>query len=101
MSYRVIFHAKAHDEALEAAAYIAEHTSPAASLDWYEGLASAIATLMEYPHRCPLARENEAFPGTEIRQLIFKSHRLIYSVRDREVHVLHVRHFAQANLDDL
>jgi len=64
-------------------------------------LASAIATLTEYPNRCPLARENEAFPGMEIRQLVFKSHRLIYSVQDREVHALHVRYFAQANLDDL
>jgi len=64
-------------------------------------LASAIATLTEYPHRCPLARENQAFPGMEIRQLVFKSHRLIYNVQDREVHVLHVRHFAQADLDNL
>ena len=101
MSYQVIFRPEARDEAIEAASYIAEHASTDTALHWYEGLENAIESLATMPHRCPLARENEAFPGIELRQIIFKSHRLIFTVKQRIVHILHVRHAARDNLNDL
>lgn len=101
MAYRVVFRAEARDEALDAADYIAAHSSPEIALGWYEGLEAAIASLSEMPARCGYARENDAFPRIELRQLIFKSHRLIFTVRGDEVHVLHVRHVARANLGNL
>ena len=101
MSYQVIFRPEARDEAIEAASYIAEHASVDTALQWYEGLEKAIESLSTMPLRCPLARENDAFPGVELRQIIFKSHRLIFTVRQRTVQILHIRHAARDNLEDL
>lgn len=64
----------------------------------YEGLEAAILSLETMPGRCALAREHKAFPGVELRQLVYKSHRVIFVIRKKEVHVLHLRHVAQANI---
>lgn len=101
MRYRVTFHAEARDEALDAADYIAQHGSPEIALRWYEGLEAAIGSLESMPARCGFAREREAFPGVELRQLVYHSHRLIFTVRENMVHVLHVRHVARANVESL
>lgn len=101
MSYKVIFRPEARDEAIEAASYIAEHASAKTALQWYEGLESAIESLATMPLRCPLARESDAFPGVELRQIIFKSHRLIFTVKKHTVHILHVRHAARDDIEDL
>lgn len=98
MRYKVVFRREARDEAVEAAAYLLEHAGPVVAERWYQALASALASLSSMPRRCPLAREHEAFPGIELRQLNFMSHRLIFTIRKREVHVLHIRHVAQENL---
>lgn len=100
MKYKVLFRPAARAEAVEAAAYIAEQGSPAAALNWYAALEQAVASLSTMPRRCPSAREHAAFPGVDLRQLVFKSHRLIFVVRAGEVHILHVRHAARADLDD-
>lgn len=99
MRYRVIFRPEARDEALDAAGFIAENGSPETALQWYEGLEAAISSLESMPARCGYAREHEAFPGVELRQLVYKSHRLIFTIRESEVHVLHVRHIARADIE--
>ena len=101
MRYTVIFRPEARYEALEVANYIAEHGSPEIALRWYEGLEAAVGSLAETPASHGYAREHGAFPGVELRQLVFKSHRLIFTIRDEEVHVLHIRHVARANLEDI
>lgn len=101
MRCKVIFRPEARDEALDAADYIAEHGSPEIALQWYEGLEAAIGSLESIPARCGYAREHEAFPGIELRQLVYKSHRLIFTIRENVVHVLHVRHVARANIESL
>lgn len=98
MRFKVIFRPEARDEALGAADYIAAHGSPDAALTWYEGLCAAIASLEVMPAKCGLAREHAAFPAADLRQLIYASHRLIFTIRGREVHVLHVRHVARDDL---
>lgn len=98
MRYRVIFRPEAHNEALAAAAYIAAEASPEMAARWYAGLELAIASLETMPSRCERARESTAFPGTDLRQRVFHSHRLIFAIRGEDVHVLHVRHTAQDNL---
>jgi plasmid stabilization system protein ParE len=99
VKHTVIFRTEARDEAVEAAGYIADHGSPEAALLWYHGLEEAVASLASMPTRCPYAREHETLIGVELRQLLFKSHRLIFTIRGNEVHVLHVRHVAQANTE--
>lgn len=46
------------------------------------------------PERCPLAPENDAFE-VEIRQLIYRSHRVLFTVLGSRVHILHIRHVRQ------
>ena len=101
MRFKVIFRPEARGEALDAADYIASQGSPSAALKWYTGLEAAILSLEFSPARCAFARERDAFPEIEVRQLVYKSHRLIFIVRAKEVHVLHVRHVARANIETL
>lgn len=101
MAYRVIFLSSARDDAVQAAAYIAEHASPETANLWLDALAAAVESLEEFPSRCPLARESGAFPGVELRELLFTPYRLIFTVRSGTVYVLHVRHSAMRSLDEL
>jgi plasmid stabilization system protein ParE len=93
--YTVVFHRRAHNEALEAAKYIAED-SPLNAARWYEGLEKAIESLRTMPRRCGIAPES-AFLGVELRQLVYKSHRIIFQIHEisKIVRVLHVRHGAR------
>jgi plasmid stabilization system protein ParE len=63
-------------------------------LSWYAGLNKAIDTLSEIPTRCPRAPEN-ATSRREIRHLLYgnKPHiyRILFTIRDDVVIVLHVR----------
>lgn len=101
MRCKVIFRPEARDEALDAAGYIAEQGSAEMASRWYEGLEAAVASLEFMPARCGFAREHEALPGVELRQLVYKSHRPIFTIRENEVHVLHMRHVARADLESL
>ena len=100
MKYRVVIQPDAEAEVAEAFAYI--HTrSPANAERWLRGLYSVIETLETMPGRCALARESGAFKE-EIRQLLYgkrqHKYRILFTVHDNEVHVLHVRHGARAAL---
>ncbi|BAZ01718.1 plasmid stabilization system protein [Tolypothrix tenuis PCC 7101] len=70
---------------------------------WFRGLMDAIATLQEKPRRCILAPENDAF-AEEIRQLIYgksrNKYRILFTIRENTVFVLHVRHSSQARLGE-
>lgn len=101
MRYQVTFRREARDEALEAAAYIAEHGSLDAATRWYAALEQTVASLSEMPRRFAPARESDLFPGVDLRQAVVMSHRVVFAVRDDEVHVLHVRHTARLNLGQL
>jgi plasmid stabilization system protein ParE len=61
-----------------------------------------IDTLETMPERCALARENEYFQD-ELRQLLFKSHRIIFRVdrAERIVWVLYVRHGRQGAIGEI
>jgi hypothetical protein len=59
--------------------------------------------LEQNPDRCALAPENDRFPY-EIRQLNFgigrkPTHRLVFTIRPKEVVILRVRHLAQQDID--
>ncbi len=101
--YDVVFRAEARDEALNAASYIAEHYDLEAALLWYDGLERSLKTLTEMPARCPLAPESHAFSPIEVRHLLYKRHRILFTIRETTVHMLHVRHMSQQALscDDL
>ncbi len=99
MRFRVVFHPEAESEASDAAAYIASKSSLDVAAGWLEALECQIASLDEMPHRFGFAREHVLRRKPELRQMPYKSHRVIYAIIGNEVHVLHVRHTAQDNLD--
>ncbi len=99
MNYRIVYRDEAKHEAAEAAGYIADQGSLDKALHWFDGLEAAIASLEEMPRRFGFAREHVLRRTPELRQMPYKSHRVIFAIIGSEVHVLHVRHTAQDNVD--
>lgn len=79
-----------------AAFHYIQERSPSNAAKWLTGLYQCIDTLERMPSRCALARECQYFEA-ELRQLLFKSHRIIFRVEDVEkiVRVLYVLHAKQ------
>lgn len=96
MSFCIVIEQPAHAEMDAAYAWIAQYSPQQATL-WYFDITERIESLQNNPYRCALARENSHF-AEEIRQLIFGKYRILFTVRDEEVHVLHVRHSARDTL---
>jgi plasmid stabilization system protein ParE len=85
----------------------AEHRSLEQAARWYAGILKAIIDLEQHPERHPRAAEDGLWPYT-VRQLNYglgrkPSHRALFTIHNREVIVLRVRHVAQSPLtaDDL
>ena len=93
MSYTVIVEERAKRDIRDAAYWMAQH-SPEKAMLWHFEIEEAIVSLENSPFRCPLAGESRYSPE-EIRQLIFEKYRILFAVREEEVHVLHVRHGAR------
>ena len=76
------------------------------AFDWLTGLRAAIASLDFMPRRCPQIRA-KAYFGTEVRQLIYRDHRILFAFTEDEegeaeqVVVLRVLHTAQRPLDEV
>ena len=64
---------------------------PQEAEEWFEALQDAMDSLARLPQRCPLAPESER-SDLEIRQLLFFSHRVLFTILPEEVVVLQVRH---------
>ena len=99
MSYEVFTSETAEAEAEEAYLWL-NRLSPKFAGRWYDGLLDAVATLDTFPNRCPLAPENDDFPDSEVRQLIYRNGRTIYRIlfcviEPNLVRVLHIRHSAR------
>ena len=71
---------------------------------WLEGLEAAVAGLEYHPTRCPLIPEQRRF-RRPIRQVLYYSHRIIFTVNEeqQEVIILRVYHSARRPIqrDDL
>jgi plasmid stabilization system protein ParE len=62
---------------------------------WFLALQDAIASLAEFPERCPVAPESVQFPF-EVRHLLYGKtphvYRILFTIKGQKVHVLHIRH---------
>ncbi len=62
---------------------------------WFLALQDAIASLAEFPKRCPLVPESTAFPF-EVRHLLYGHpphvYRILFTIENNFVYVLHIRH---------
>jgi plasmid stabilization system protein ParE len=100
MNYEVVFTDVAEMEAEEAFLWLAGHY-PEYAGQWREQLDQALASLREFPHQCPVARESYRF-DVEVRSLRFAKYRLLFTIVDTDgdgvedsVRVLHLRHTAR------
>jgi len=90
MKYAVIIQPDAERDVDEAYVWLAEQ-SPDAAARWLEDLGTLVDSLETFPKRCGLAPESEFF-DIKIRQLPHGAYRILFTVKAREVHILHVRH---------
>ena len=93
MSYTVIIEERAKADIRAAALWMAQFSPEKATL-WHFEIEEAILSLEEMPKRCPRARESQYFKR-EIRHLIFGKYRILFTIEDETVRILHVRHSAQ------
>ena len=93
MSFKVVVQSEAEEDLKETARWIAQYSLDKATL-WYFDATDAIASLENFPARCPLAPESKKF-GAQIRHLVFGKHRIVFFIEDETVYVLRVRHQAQ------
>jgi plasmid stabilization system protein ParE len=95
MHYRVIMAPEAKADLQAAHRYIRDR-APRAAKEWPRDVRSSIRTLSRFPERCPMAPES-IFLQKPIRQLFFGKgsrgiYRILFTVTERSVNVLHVRH---------
>ena len=99
MKYQVQFSPTARQEILEAFDYIrTDRQAPINAARWLDGMIQAINDLTHYPEGCALARENDEFKE-DLRQLVYKSHRVIFDVAGDTVRIHRVVHTARRNLE--
>jgi len=95
--YRIVMQPEAADS-MEAAFQWIEADSPEHARKWAKGVMDAIESLRVFPRRYALAPENDTFPQ-EIRHLLHGKrggiYRIIFTVQEDVVNVLHIRHGAQ------
>ena len=100
--FRVIVELSAAQDIAQAHLWLAER-SPDAAGRWFSRLYDTIGSLELFPERCPLAPEN-AFFNAEIREIFHgrrqNKYRILFTVNEGEVHVLHVRHGARLALGE-
>ncbi len=70
MSYQIIIEEPAQNDVDEAFQWLSQY-SPERAVLWHFGVQDAIASLKEFPRRCPLAPENPHF-DEEIRHLLYE-----------------------------
>jgi plasmid stabilization system protein ParE len=102
MRHSVIVELSARQEIAQSYLWLAER-SPEAAERWFNGLYDTMGSLELFPERCPLAPENEFF-DLEIREIFHgrrqHKYRILFTVCEGEVHVLHVRHGARRVLGE-
>jgi plasmid stabilization system protein ParE len=100
--YQVIILPSAERNIGEAYEWLTEQKAEAA-IRWYNRLLEVIFSLDTFPERCPLAPESEFF-NAEIREIFHGrrqyKYRILFTVSENEVHVLHVRHGARLALGE-
>ena len=94
MKYHIIIQPPAERDIQEAFSWIAKESPGHADL-WRKGLAETIGSLEVFPERGALVPEDDVF-AEEIRELLYGKkggiYRILFTIRERTVHILHVRH---------
>ena len=95
MEFRVKTTAEADEDADSILEWLVSQHAGNTGLRWYKALEDSIASLANFPNRCPLAPENSEFPF-EVRQLLYGQaphlYRILFTIDNGTVYVLHIRH---------
>ena len=95
MTFRVETTSAAEQDANSILDWLLSEHAGETGIRWFAGLQDAIASLTEFPARCPLAPENAAF-AFEVRHLLYgrkpQVYRILFTIEDQTVYVLHIRH---------
>ncbi len=95
MTFRVETTAAAEQEADAILDWLLSQHAGDTGIRWFLALQDAIASLAEFPRRCPLAPESTAFPF-EVRHLLYGHtphvYRILFTIENQTVYVLHIRH---------
>ena len=100
--WSIIIELPAQQDIAEAYSWLEERDSEAAHR-WFNSIYDTIGSLEVFPERCPLAPESKFF-DREIREAFHGrrqyKYRILFTVSESEVHVLHVRHGARRTLGE-
>ena len=100
MKHEVLVQSPALEDIDSAYQWLAKQ-APTKAAEWYNGLVDAILSLEKNPERCSIAPESSEF-DEDIRQLLHgkgrSRYRILFIIRGKKVHVLHVRHGARRRL---
>jgi plasmid stabilization system protein ParE len=95
MTFRVETTATAEHDASAILAWLLSEHAGDTGIRWFLALQDAIASLAEFPERCPVAPEDAAFPF-EVRHLLYGRmpyvYRILFTIENNTVYVLHIRH---------
>ena len=98
--WNVIVEHPAQRDIAEARLWLVER-EPDAAERWFNSIYDTIGSLEIFPERCPLAPESKSL-NAEIREIFHgrrqHKYRVLFTVTENEVHVLHVRHGARLAL---
>ncbi|HZG43044.1 MAG TPA: type II toxin-antitoxin system RelE/ParE family toxin [Longimicrobium sp.] len=93
--YRVITEPSALADIASHYAYLKEHAhTPAYPDEWFASIQDAVLGLADFPRSFARAPENREFEEV-IRHRIVGSYRILFTVHNDAVHVLHIRHGRQ------
>jgi plasmid stabilization system protein ParE len=95
MTYQVVTTAEAQEGLRNIYRFLRRDSAEAAKR-WVKGIRRSIRGLSRFPARCPVAPESLAF-DCPIHELLYGSgnrgtYRILFTIIDRRVFVLHVRH---------
>jgi plasmid stabilization system protein ParE len=100
--WNVIVELPAQRDIAEAHLWLAGQ-APEAADHWFDSIYDTIGSLEIFPERCPLAPETKSF-NREIREIFHGrrqyKYRILFTMSENEVHVLHVRHGARLALGE-
>lgn len=101
MDYRVVITKPAKNDVFEIYQWLLDEVSSNKAGEWLIEIEEAIHSFSKMPYQCPLARENQ-FVNAGIRVLLhgknIGQYRILFTIEQNCVHVLHVRHASRFTL---
>jgi len=85
---RIIWSPLAMERVVEYGEYIAQD-NPKAAAEWVEGVIEEVERLKDYPEQGRMVPEVKR---SDVREIFFKGHRIVYRVESKHIFILTVRH---------